>query len=99
MLSIFSHYSDSVVNEWVELGKKLWNARLITYGTKPLPTSLGIDDEKINEKVLDLASKKLNNEYSIPIRFQTFKQRNKDKNELMGKCYNFFENTKIIRLI
>lgn len=68
------HPDPTEVSQWVQLGNRIWQDRLLTYGTKPLPDYLGIDDENTGEPVLDAASHELSEDHETPVRFLTARQ-------------------------
>lgn len=72
------------VEAWTELGSRVWRDRVATYGTKPLPDHLDIDEEDIGEDVLDRASNELAIRY-IPVRFSTASQREEKRHEMDRK--------------
>ena len=70
-----------MVDRWTDLGKRIWNERLSSYGTKPLPDCLGIYNEDVSESVLSRASSELEHTHKIPVRFRTAKQLHNEQQE------------------
>lgn len=86
----------SSVNEWTKCGKRLWQERLLTYGTLPLPKTLPIHNNFVTEDVLSQATHNLN-EMHVPVRF-LMKHEYDQENGKYCKMYRS-KSPKSLRLI
>lgn len=59
-----------MTNEWVKCGERLWQQRVLTYGTKPLPLDLPIYNSFVTPGILRCATKELADR-RVPVRFLT----------------------------